>query len=112
MITRNNYELYIIDFYDGKLNKLQVEELRAFLDQHSDLKEEFELLSSATLEPETVFFADKNSLKKTEVSDNDILIAYFENDLTPGEKRKFEQQLIANPSLAQELEVLKKRRAR
>lgn len=110
MITRNNYEHYIIDFYDGKLNKLQVEELYAFLDLHADLKEEFELLSNATLEAEPVVYADKNSLKKTVSSESELLIAYFENDLNPAEKKNVEQKMNANPQLAQELEIIKKTR--
>jgi len=110
MITRNNYELYIIDFYDGKLNKIQTEELRAFLDQHPDLKEEFELLSHATLEPETMVFADKNSLKKTDSKESELLIAYFENDLNPVERKNVEQNLKSNPAMAQELEIIKKTR--
>ncbi len=110
MITRNNYELYIIDFYDGKLNKIQAEELRAFLDQHQDLKEEFELLSHATLEAEPVVFTDKHNLKKPESIDSELLIAYFENDLAQDERKKVELQLKKDPSLVRELEVIKKTR--
>lgn len=110
MITRNNYELYIIDFYDGKLNKIQEEELRTFLDQHPDLKDEFENLSHATLEAEAVVFADKMDLKKPEASDSERLIAYFENDLNSEERKTVEQILKSNPTMAQELEIIKKTR--
>lgn len=110
MITRNNYELYIIDFYDGKLNKVQVEELHVFLNENADLKAEFELFSNAAIETEPIIFADKNSLKKVDASSTEKLIAYFENDLSGAEKKSVEQQLKSNPSFAQELEIIKKTR--
>jgi len=110
MITRNNYELYIIDFYDGKLNKVQVEELHVFLNQNPDLNAEFELFSNIALEAEPVIFADKNSLKKEDTSSTERLIAYFENDLSGAEKIKLEQQLKVDSALAQELDIVKKTR--
>ena len=110
MITRNNYELYIIDFYDGKLNKVQVEELHVFLNENPDLKAEFELFSNTAIEAEPIIFADKNSLKKEDTSRTERLIAYFENDLSGAEKIKLEQQLKVDSALAQELDIVKKTR--
>ena len=110
MITRNNYELYIIDFYDGKLNQIQVEELYAFLNRHPDLNEEFENFSNATLEVQSFVFENKNSLKKPVSFGSEILIAYFENDLNPAEKKRVGQQLEDDLKMAQELEIIKKTR--
>ncbi len=110
MITRNNYELYIIDFYDEKLNEIQVEELRAFFEQNPDLKEEFELFSISPLPKEEVVFTDKKSLKKNELPTSEILIAFFENDLNASEKESVEKRLMSNPKMAQELEIIKKTR--
>jgi len=110
MITRNNYELYIIDFYDGKLNKVQEEELHNFLNQNPDLKSEFELFSNVSLEAEPVVFKDKNSLKKSDDSVTERLIAYFENDLSASEKKVVDQQLKSDPELARELEIVRKTR--
>lgn len=111
MITRSNYELFIIDFYDGKLSQTQVEELHAFLDQHPDLKEEFELFSTISLEAEPIIFASKESLKKDE---NEIpfhaerLIAYFEGDLNKDEKSELEKELKKNSALSADLDLIKK----
>ncbi len=112
MITRNNYELYIVDFYDGKLNKVQEEELLKFLDQNVDLKEEFELFSNDILETENVVFENKGSLKKEVNSSTEKLIAYFENDLDSTERKSIDTQLKSDVKMAQELEIIRKTRLR
>ena len=37
-INRNNYEVFFIDFYDGKLTDMQQLEMELFLESHPDLK--------------------------------------------------------------------------
>lgn len=108
MITRNNYELYIIDFYDGKLNKIQVEELHLFLNQNPDLKEEFEFFADATLDAEPIIFKDKANLKKVDSQSTEHLIAYYENDLSASERNLVEEKLKKDVALANELEIIKK----
>jgi hypothetical protein len=85
--------------------------LHAFLDQHPDLKEEFELFSAVSLEQEPIVFSSKESLKKDE---NEIpfhserLIAYFEGDLNMNEKSELEKELKKNSTLAADLDLIKK----
>ena len=44
-IDRSNYEIWFIDWLDGNLNSLQVEQLKLFLDQNPDLREELDDLN-------------------------------------------------------------------
>ena len=64
-INKHNYEIVLIDYLDGKLNPLEVAELLLFLEQHPDIKAEFEGLenvSVSSIEQET--FPAKDALKK------------------------------------------------
>ena len=46
MITRDNYELFIVEYIDGCLNEQQIAELRAFLLKNPDIKAEFKNIST------------------------------------------------------------------
>src|SRR5690606_29990478 len=63
MITRENYEIYFIDFIDGKLSDDNIELLHQFLDENPDLKEELEDIGSFKLEKPRIAFLNKESLK-------------------------------------------------
>lgn len=100
MITRENYEIYVIDYLDGNLSIEDQKALMLFLDRHIDLKEEFELMSDFQMPAVNVTFEQKNELKKdlTEqnIDDSNIdewCIAAIENDLTDTNKEIFESQL-------------------
>jgi hypothetical protein len=49
-IDINNYESVLIDYFDGNLNALEVAEVLLFLEQHPEIKNEFEALGTL---PET-----------------------------------------------------------
>ena len=92
-INKYNYEIVLIDYLDGKLNPLEVAELLLFLEQHPDIKAEFEGLenvSISSIEQET--FPAKDALKKKSapitIDDNTInkfLVRKVEGDLNTHE---------------------------
>ncbi len=92
-ITRNNYEIYLIDFIDGALSPELKEELMFFLKQNPDIAYEAEDLSEMKLEAEQVEFSypkemlkRSGSLPQPDISQADYLcIAEFEGDITPSE---------------------------
>ncbi|HPW66741.1 MAG TPA: hypothetical protein PLY32_01900 [Salinivirgaceae bacterium] len=91
MITRNNYELFIVEYLDGHLNEQQEAELRAFLLKNPDIKAEFKNISTAILKPQTEEF-DNSFLKKhigdlefTKDNADELIISLIENDY-PKEK--------------------------
>jgi hypothetical protein len=87
-INRSNYELWFIDWLDGKLNNIQAESLMHFLDENPDLKEEIDEINSLKLRPSEKIFPHKNRLKKSSANVTDsqfeyLCVAYHENDLPP-----------------------------
>ena len=65
MISRSNYEIVFIDYFDGKLDKIQQEELFVFLRMNADLQDEFNHYSGIHAEPDlNLGFDGKDRLKK------------------------------------------------
>jgi hypothetical protein len=99
-ITRNNYEIYFLDFYDGNLNVEDKVELQAFVESNSDLKSEFENFENLTIQGETLNFSDKKDLKKIpenslfEISDFEYLcVSDIENDISDEQKSNLLNQI-------------------
>ncbi len=96
IIDRENYEVWMIDWLDGKLDELQTKCLLSFLRDNPDLREETESLSSICLNPSTEIFSGKNLLKKTalEISDSQfeiLCIGHLENDLNSEKAKELEE---------------------
>jgi hypothetical protein len=115
-IDRSNYELWFTDWLDGNLNNLQVEQLKLFLDQNHDLREELDDLISLNLlnlvsSPES--FRYKEQLKKSpsEMSEDQfefLCAAYLENDLSGSQKKELEEITDADPDKKRTFELLQK----
>lgn len=110
-INRNNYEIFFIDFYDGRLTGVQQLEMELFLDGNPDLKAEFEAFDAITIDTADISFSSKQALKKPEIvavagmdEDNyeEAFIAWHENDLDVNEKATLLSFLEANPHLENE----------
>ncbi len=113
-VNRNNYEVWMIDYFDGKLNASEIEGLMAFIDANEDIREEFELFSNETLDKEEVTFYKKEQLKKIPLvyiegigEDNyvEFFIASYENDLNEKQHKQLNEFLIANPQLTEEYKL-------
>lgn len=108
MITRENYEIYIIDYLDGNLSVENQNALFKFLDHNIDLKEEFELMKDFQMPESNIVFDNKEDLKKDlskqSVDDTNIdewCIAAIENDLTEIVKEKFESEISGREDFQQ-----------
>jgi hypothetical protein len=100
MITRDNYEIYVIDYLDGNLSVEDQKSLMDFLSRNIDLKEEFELMKDFQMPESNAVFEDKASLKKElkdqPIDDSNIdewCIASIENDLSKDDQDKFESEI-------------------
>ena len=88
-ISRDNYEVFFIDYFEGNLNREEKEELQRFLSKNPDLKNEFDQFEEINVaEPEREY-KYKTELKK-QVSDlgkvnedtiDEYSIAFLEGDL-------------------------------
>ena len=116
-ITRNNYEEYFLDYYENYLTPVQVAELMAFLEENSDLREEFdEFGEMITLNPDTsIEFRNKNALKKKDITpvgkidgDNyeEYFVAALEGDLSEKESADVSDFMNKNPETKLEYNAL------
>ena len=63
-ITRDNYELYFLDYIEGNLDDNLVDIFIEFLQENPDLKEELQLAGSINIKPESIVFKGKENLYK------------------------------------------------
>ncbi|HDP76509.1 MAG TPA: hypothetical protein ENN49_11755 [Bacteroidales bacterium] len=92
-INRNNYELFIIDYIDGRLSPELTHELMAFLSQNLDVAQELDGIADikVTPTPVTIPFAKETLKRSTSFAESSITeadyfcIAELENDLTAQE---------------------------
>ena len=67
-INQHNYEIFILDYYEGTLDAKATGELLLYLEQNTEAKEAFESYEAITIEPEMdLKFHTKLSLKKNEI---------------------------------------------
>jgi hypothetical protein len=104
MISRENYEIWIIDYLDGKLNSDQVGSLFAFLEAHPDIYEEFQDLDQAIMPGQDETFDSKEELLKDVLSINeeelDMLLARkSEGDLSESEEALLAKWLKVYPEV-------------
>jgi hypothetical protein len=77
-INRHNYEVFFIDYIDGKLTVEQLSELKTFLSQNPDLEKDLLEFNSTPVLAENIVFADKNSLKKNSSTNSTINESNFD----------------------------------
>jgi hypothetical protein len=113
-VNRNNYEVWVIDYFDGKLSAVEVKSLLTFLDKHPDLKEEFDTFDLTSITAEQLTFDNKSALKKEPISTyknigeenyEELFIAYHEGDLTAKEEETVDAFIGINPQLHNEFEL-------
>jgi len=109
-LTRENYEVWMLDFIEGNLTPDEKEEVYSFLAKNPDLKAELEEFESAVISPgEKIIFTNKTQLKKTapgfeEITRNDyLIIGKKENVLNADEEKEFEVFIRKNPGSLHEL---------
>lgn len=109
-INKNNYEAWLLDYFEGVLDAHQVGELLLFVEQHPelgiDLEEGFDGLQ---LEAEDVSFTLKDDLKReapsgvvNEANYEDFLVAEMEGVISPQHLLALQAFIKANPALEKE----------
>jgi hypothetical protein len=93
-INKNNYEAFFLDYHEGNLTPQEVADLLLYVAQHPELKEEFESFETISIENKsTIYFENKNELKKQIAITDEQLISAIEGTLTVNELTQFNQQL-------------------
>ena len=116
---RHNYEEFFILYWDNELAAEQKQLVEEFVQQNTDLQEEFRLFGETRFIPEkTISFANKETLTVDEnvfinpSNYRDQLISFIDDELTAEQKSSVEKFIALNPSLQQELSVLQKTKLR
>jgi hypothetical protein len=112
-IDRSNYEIWIIDWLDGNLNNRQVQQLKLFLDQNHDLRDEFNDLTPVKLLSPFSSFKYKEHLKKSPLDLSQyqfefLCAAYLENDLTISEQTELEEIVNTYPDRKKTFDQIQK----
>jgi hypothetical protein len=114
-INRHNYEIYFLDYLDGKLDENLLPDFRDFLNKNPDLSEELSEFESIKIEPDKPSFQNKEELKKESITDrqnnfDDLCIGYLEGDLNAAQKKEFENLINESPGNQKEFELYQKTR--
>ncbi len=99
---RSNYEIWLIDWLDGRLDDSQAEQLKIFLDENPDLREVPDTLNLLNLKTRGESFPLKEKLKKTPADLTDsqfeyLCIADLENDLSPEQADDLSESMANDP---------------
>ena len=112
-LTRNNYEIWFLDYLDGQLSNDQLDTLLDFLEQNPDLKEELRGTSGVALKAGDETINTREMLLKTPAdipgisSIDQLCIARMENDLSPEETEKFDARLAEDIPLEENFTAFK-----
>jgi hypothetical protein len=110
---RSNYEIWLIDYFDGTLDNNQVEELMDFLDKNPDLKEHLSENFAHSLKPANETFRFKDSLKKdsSDLAGEQfelLCISASEHDLGEAEVTDLEKMIEVSPEKREIFDFYKK----
>lgn len=107
-IERTNYEIWFLDYCEGRLSPEQRAEVEAFVLLHPDLAAELDemkdFMLSASFDAQEEVFDIKDALKKPESGFSPqelewLLVKELEGDLSADEQRKLEALKAAFPSM-------------
>jgi hypothetical protein len=111
MITRNNYELWFLDYLEGNLDERLVDDFLEFIRENPDLAEELHLFEAIGLAESDLFFSDKKKLYKDSFDLPAVFdlaaIGLFEGDLDQDEQVRFNNYLKHHPEKYKELQLFK-----
>lgn len=117
-INIHNYEAFVMDFLEGNLDKMKMQEMSTFLLLHPDIAMEIEDLEKIQIQPEAKIHLNNSfseGLKKTAIKDKGIIheenyesyfLAKLENDLNADEEILLADFLQENPSLDKEYQLV------
>lgn len=113
-ITRDNYEVYFLDYLEGNLDENLVDDFIDFLRQNPDLKEELEMAGAVKVELENFSYGNKEKLYKVkfdlEPEFNQAAVARLEGDFQENEKAEFENYLTKHSEKQKEAALFEKTR--
>lgn len=110
IINRQNYQVWVTDYYDGQLDDFQEGVLMNFLQENPDLMSEFEDYPELSLAPGERIISDKSGLLRTpDQLTNEQLehfaIALAENDLGEEQKQEMLELEKSDPRFRENINI-------
>lgn len=111
-INRNNYEEFLLLYIDGELTIQQQKEVEFFINQHTDIKQEFNDLLNTKLKATDVYFGDISTLLKDEKASINLnnyqehFLLFVDNELSKENKHATETFVLQHPALQNEFTTL------
>jgi len=113
LITKNNYEAFLLDYVEGNLSPEHTAELMLFFENNPELKEDLDGFEILSLNPSNESLADKKALKIDEekitaLTFDDFAIAEIEGLNSDKQSEELAIFLKQNPSKQKEFEAYQK----
>ncbi|MGE5107853.1 MAG: anti-sigma factor family protein [Sphingobacteriales bacterium] len=110
-INRNNYEEYFLLYTDNELSDAEKKAVEQFVNENSDLLEEFRNFQQIILTPDSIHFINKAALMKTEPFINasnyeEYFLLYADNELSAEEIKEVEKFTASSPAMQQEFDLM------
>lgn len=111
-ITGENYEIWFLDFLEGRLNEEEIQKLRLFVSNHPDLATELDAYNPTISADTSIVFPSREKLKKEKYNDSAFfetaVVAAMEGDLNTDDLQALENWLIKNPEQQKYYDELEK----
>ena len=112
LITKNNYEAYLLDYIEGNLSPELIAELMLFFENNPELKEDIDSFEIHQLKPTKSILESKEGLKKEELitllNYEDFIIAEIEGVNTKEESLELQLFLNQQPNKQVDFDDYKK----
>ena len=111
-ININNYEAYLLDYFEGNLPEALTDELMLFLGENPQIEVDWEGFDPFKLSAGHTAFEHKQQLYRTEsdlmglAATDVLLVKQLEEGLTVDEKAQLQELLATNPSLEKEVKTM------
>src|ERR1043165_450552 len=91
-INRHNYEEFFLLYVDNELSAADRNAVEIFVQNNTDLKEELSMLQQTVFDADTIFFDNKSSLLKEDITAlQENLLLYIDDELKPADKLNTEK---------------------
>ncbi|MEO6228828.1 MAG: hypothetical protein ABJB11_08915 [Ferruginibacter sp.] len=108
-INRHNYESFFLLYIDNELSVAERKAVDVFVQENSDLQEEFLMLTQSILKADEIVFDAKELLFRKEASIEDLqekLLLHLDHELDNNAGKELEAQIEKDPSVKKEWQLL------
>ncbi len=106
-ISLNNYEAHYLDYLEGTLPTEDVAALLLFLEQHPQLKVDFDSIENLVLSEGSICYLDKSSLKNFSRAEQ-LMIGSVEGINSPEENIELNEMVAGSNIIAKNLKLYQK----